>query len=112
MTERREGEAGLDTRLSRLRAATEPICPPAGLPDRVMRAVRAPRRASLAEVILLSSRRALALSAVAAAAAVLLSVRMEQDLTSAAAYSAIAGDTDASFDLLSDELSLDGDLDP
>nr|QDA77037.1 hypothetical protein [Jahnella sp. MSr9139] len=81
----------LEARLDRLRAATEGLRPRAGLGARVMARIEgrvAPRDPGLAEVISLSARRALALSAVAAAASVALGLQMESSLAGAEAVEA------------------------
>jgi hypothetical protein len=91
VTEREPYEA----RIARLRAATHDLPPPAGLADRVLGRIDARRGAEaggLPEAILRSSRRAIALAAIAAAAATWLGARMERSLAGAAAESALADD--------------------
>lgn len=70
----------VEARIERLRAATEGLRPRAGLGARVMARIEARRNPGLAEVISLSARRALVISAVAAAASVALGLQMERSL--------------------------------
>jgi hypothetical protein len=81
--DRQEREARaepLEARIERLRAATEGLAPPATFVGRALAAAMKRREPGLAEVIALSARRAIVISAVAAAAAAVLGVHMEQAL--------------------------------
>ena len=86
MAEQREN---LDARVARLRAATDGLRPRPGFGARVAAAIAERHEQGLAEVIALSARRALVLSAVAAAAAVALGLHMERSLEGAEAVEAL-----------------------
>ncbi len=79
----------LEARIERLRAATDGLRPRAGLGARVMARIEGRRDPGLAEVISLSARRALVISAVAAAASVALGLQMESSLEGAEALQAL-----------------------
>jgi hypothetical protein len=82
--------APLEAQLERLRAATEGLAPPAGFVGRALAAAVKRREPGIAEVIALSARRAVVISAVAAAAAAVLGVRMEQALDGIEAEQALS----------------------
>jgi catalase (peroxidase I) len=92
----------VEARLARLKAATERIPARPDFTARVMRATRAPRRQGLAEVIVLASRRAIALAAVAAAASVALSLQTTRALDAVTEELTAADDLDPSFFTMDD----------